>query len=396
MLVLIELPVLSQTHSTPQHRIKSYQLESAELRGTSRMTLEQVAEELGLAPGVYLNDELVMTTRSKLLGLGLFKSVILAMRKGKKPGWAKLIIDVEDDTSVLSSWALGGSLGVTIADTKAAPSVPSNNIPMNFRLGLVGRNLFSRLHRGSGVIDFDDSGLVREAQFAYGLPRFAHESAQFDAEIAVVDPRYRFWDSRGFGARGQGLWSQSLSDIAQGEWNYGVAMYLNERERFKVPGFPRIVAGPKIGFYRETRLRGFFPQEGSMFATSLVVSPIEFHKSVMEMAVAHTLELTPWLLMTLDTGLTTIGIQGYSGRGEIRFDLPFVSSDPNADQAAAYLSMQGGQDMIDETNLVGSSAVLGMRYHSSGFIADIGIKITRAPEELAPKGPLSVSGGPNP
>jgi hypothetical protein len=336
-----------------------------------------------------LNDDLVMTSRTKLLGLGLFKSVILVMRKGTKPGWAKLIIEVEDDSSVLGDWAMGGSLGVSVSDSKASPAVPGTNVPMNFRLGLIGRNLLGDLHRGSGFVDFDDKGLVREALFTYGLPKFAREAVQFDTQIAVVDPRYRFMDSKGFGAKGQGLWTQNLSDTLNGDLIYGVAMYLNQKERFTVPGFPKSVAGPKVGYYRETRLHGFFPQEGAMFSSSIVVNPIEFHTSVIELNIAQTMELASNLLLTVDTSLTTIGVQGYAGRGDLRFDLPFVSSDPNADQAAGYLSFQGGQDRTKQTNLVGTAAVLGLRYHSSGFIADIGLKITHSPEELAPKNTLT-------
>jgi hypothetical protein len=387
-------PMLVMPHpvfgASLKHKISSYQLESFELKGTTRVTPEFLASELGIKPGLRLDDEFVMNTRSRLLGWGIFRSVILVMKKGDKPGWARLIIEVDDDSNVLSDWAMGGILGVSVADTKATPFIPSaSNVPMNFKLGLVGRNLFSELHRGSALVDFDDSGFIRQARFAYGLPRFTHEATQFDAEIAVVDPRYRYFDSRGFGARGQGLWTQSSRESILGEWFYGMAMYLNHTERFRMPGFPRIVAGPKVGFYRETRLRGFFPQEGSMVTGSVVISPMEFHKSVFELGSAYTLQIASWLLTTLEAQITTVGIHGYSARGELRFDLPFVSSDPAADQAALYFALQGGRDEYEKTRFLGTSALLGMRYHSSGFIADIGLKITHSPEQLKVNSPLA-------
>ena len=43
-----------------------YQLETVELTGTTRMTSAQLADELGLVKGTPLNDEFVMSTRSRL------------------------------------------------------------------------------------------------------------------------------------------------------------------------------------------------------------------------------------------------------------------------------------------------------------------------------------------
>ena len=73
-----------------------YQLESIKIVGTERLTDEFMASELNLTPGIKLDDELVMSVRENLMGLGLFKSVLLYMKKGKRRGQAKLIIEAED------------------------------------------------------------------------------------------------------------------------------------------------------------------------------------------------------------------------------------------------------------------------------------------------------------
>jgi hypothetical protein len=360
-----------------------YKLETVELQGSSRMTSDQLATELGLVPGTPLDDELVMNTRSKLLGLGLFKSAILLMRRGTQPGLAKLVVEVEDDPGVLSDWALGGELGVTVAETTAPSSVDASAAPMDYRLGLVGRNLFTDLHRGSLYLDIDSEGEVRQGQLAYGLPRFAKEGAQFDAEIAVVDPYYRYLDAMGFGARGQGLWSRTVVDV--GELQYGAAMYINKKPKFAVPGFPSSVAGPKVAYYKETRLRGFFPGAGHLIAASLLLAPTDTENSVLELNLAKTWDLAKLLFLTVDGRMLSVATEGYSVRAEGRLDVPFGSVTPGEDQAAGFVRLRGGHDSVGKTSLVGSMAMIGVRYHSSGFIAEFGVKITRSPEELAPK-----------
>lgn len=358
-----------------------YKLESVEISGTTRMSSEQLVSELALTPGTPLDDELVMTTHARLLGLGLFKSAILMMRKGSEPGRAKLVIEVEDDPSVLTDWALGGELGVTVTETTAS-SVQSGTAPMDYRLGLVGRNVFGNLHRGSAFFDIDGEGEIRQGQIAYGMPRFAREDAQFDAELAVVDSYYRYLDAMGFGARGQGLWSHSLSGL--GELQYGAAMYVNKKPRFVVPGFPDAVAGPKLAFFKESRFHGFFPGDGHLIGASLLLSPTDTEESIIELNLARTWDLARVLFLTIDGRMLSVGADGYSVRAEGRVDVPIGTAAPGEDQAAAFLRLRGGQDSVGKVDLIGSAAVLGVRYHSSGFIAELAIKITRAPEELAP------------
>lgn len=358
-------------------------LETVELVGSTRMSSTQLAEELGLVAGTPLDDELVVSTRSRLLGLGLFKSAILLMRKGSEPGSAKLVIEVEDDPGVLTDWALGGELGVTVTETNATSGVETGGAPMDYRLGLVGRNLFGALHRGSLYLDMDNDGEIREGQLAYGLPRFAREDVQFDAEIAIVDSYYRYLDAVGFGARGQGLWSQTHAGL--GEVQYGAAMYVNKRPRFAVPGFPDAVAGPKVAYFKETRFRGFFPGEGHLIGASLLLAPTDTETSVYEVNLAKTWDFRRRAFVTLDGKMLGVGAEGTSTRAEGRVDIPLGGAAPSEDQAALFIRMRGGHDSFGKVNLTGSSATLGVRYHSSGFIAELALKITRAPEELAPK-----------
>lgn len=380
-------------------KVVTYQLETLELIGSSRMTSEQIAHELGLNPGIRLDDDLVMNARSKLLGLGLFKSVILVMRKGSKPGYARLVVEVEDDDGVLGDWAIGGELVASVTEN-AASAVDTETAPMDYRLGLVARNLASTLHRGSAWIDIDSDGNLRQGQVAYGMPRFAHEDVQFDAELAAVSVRHRYLDALGFGGRGQGLWTRNLG--TQGELQYGAAMYTNRKQsEFSAPGFPRAIVGPKIAYWRETRLRGFFPGAGNLLSASLLFSPTRSHQSVVELALAQTWSLADLVYVTLDGRLLAVGLADQAIRGETRFDIPLGHASAHEDQAELFVRLRGGMDRatyddlerrhegrtpdVERSALEGSAAIIGVRYHSSGFIAELGLKITRSPDELKAK-----------
>jgi hypothetical protein len=385
-----------KTEAAPGGRkVQVYKLESVEIQGSTRLAARDLATELGLVKDTPLNDDLVMTTRTRLLGLGLFKSAILVMRKGSQPGYAKLIIELEDDDSVLTDWALGGELGVSLSENAAA-TVDPDRAPLDYRLGLVGRNLFNNMHRGSLSIEFDSGGHFQGGQLAYGFPRFTREDVQFDAEIAGTNVRHRYLDVLGFGGRGQGLWARTVGGL--GEVQYGAAMYVNKGPDFALTGFPNAVAGPKFAYYKETRLHGFFPGEGHLIGASVLVAPTETEKSVLEVNLAKTFSFADYLYFTLDTRALTVGVDGYSLRGETRFDVPLGHQDPGEDQAEVFLRLRGGHDVIDDTNLVGTAAIVGVRYHSSGFIAELAIKVTRSPEELNPakglKAPSSAEGGP--
>jgi len=371
----------AKTNPVRNKRVQLYMLENVEVIGTTRMTTEEVSHELGLQKGIALDDDLVMNARSSLLSLGLFKSVILIMRKGTSPGYATLIIEVEDDKGVLSDWAIGSDLGVTLSEDNASANAShTDSAPMSYHLGLVGRNLFGALHRGSVNVDIDSKGFFREGQIAYGFPRFTKEGTQFDAEIAAINVRYRYLSAFGFGGRGQGLWSHSVGDF--GELEYGAAMYINQTPEYAVPGFPTSVAGPKVIYSQETRLRGFFPGSGYYWGASLLFSPMQTGDSVIEIHGAKTWAIHQIAYLTFDSKILAVGTKGYSVRGESRFDFPLGIAQKNEDQAEIFLRLRGGQDRVGDTNLVGSAGLIGIRYHSPGFIAEVAFKIIRSPEEF--------------
>lgn len=357
-----------------------YLLEEVSIVGSSRISVERLRNELGLYSGIGLDDDLVMNTRAKLLSLGLFKSALLFMRKGSKRGLAKLFIELEDDDSVLTDWALGGTLGVTQSERQFGSSSPESP-PLGYRFELIGRNFFKALHRGAILVDVDSLGTLRKAELAYGFPRFTHEGTQFDAKFEATNTGFHYLDALGFGLKGQGLWSQTFSDWT--ELRYGAAMYVNEKKDFRIPNFPRSVAGPKLVLAKETRLLSFIPREGYHASAGLVLSPQKVEESLVEINLDKTISLLSRCQLTLSADLMSIGIKGYSLRSQVRFDVPFVSRLDAANNGEVFVRLRGGADTYDETELIGSAAIVGLRYHSSGFIAEFGLQITRSPEELA-------------
>jgi len=373
-------------------RVSAYVIESVSVQGTDRISVETLGSDFGLKPGAPLNDELVMNTRTRLMGLGLFSSVILRMTKGSVPGKAKLIVECEDDEEVLTDWALGGEMGVTLTETTARSAAPDGP-PRGVRLALIGRNILSDQHRGLVMADLDAKGSVREAEFAYGLPRFGLEDTQFDTGFHVVDVPQRYLNAVGFGARGQAVWTQSLE--SGGDFLYGMAVYANRQPRYAVPGFPRNVSGPKIGYVRETRLRKFIAGPGTLFESSLLFAPIQSETSVAEMRVAKTFAAWHRLALTLELNTLAAGLQASSVRGETRLDFPLhinmgsgSTTDNTRDsdeQAAAFIKLRGGFDRGENTSLTGSAAIFGLRYHSSGFIAELALQLTQIPRALDPE-----------
>ena len=354
-------------------------LEILEVKGSSRLTAEQLTEELGLRPGVKLTDAMVFDARRKLLGLGLFRSALIYQRRGSRPGWAKLVIELEDDPSVLTDWALGGSIGLAYSEDELSerdPETPS----LGYRVNLIGRNFFSSLHRINLLSDMDSEGTIREMRFAYGLPRFATEDVQFDFEAAAVDVRSRYLNAMAYSGRVQGLWTTSVGDA---ELFYGPAMYVNREPRFAFPGFPKSTAGPKLGYLRETRLIRFLPGEGYRYSGSAMYSIFRSHESIFEASGAYTFDFWNYAYLTLQADGLAIGSVGYSFRGENRLDIPIGPTHSKAKQMSnLFFRLRAGADEYKSSHLLGSSAIIGLRYHSPGFIAELSFEITQAPKEF--------------
>jgi hypothetical protein len=357
---------------------RTYTLETLEVRGTERIEAEVVSAECGLKPGVQLSDAKLVESRQCILGLGLFNNAVLLMRKGKSQGLIHLVVELSDDPNVLTNWALGGELAVTLAEKDFA-NVVGNSDPTGYRLGLVSRNLFTIQHRGAISAEIDSEGNFHRGQIAYGLPRFGPEGTQFDAELSVVDVKTHYLDTQGFGTRAQALWSQT---ITHGLWHYGVGVVTNNQDRFKVPVYPNLVAGPKFGFIRETRLLGFIPGPGYQLAAAVLLDPRRTKNSVSEASASQTFALWDILYATLRLRGQAIGVEGGSGRVEARLDVPLGQHTPGEDQAIVFFGLRHGVDHYKEADLVGSDGILGVRYHSSGFIAELALKITRSPREF--------------
>lgn len=367
----------SFNETTTTQPTQIYNLESVEVVGTTRLTAGQITDQLALKTGMPLNDSLVLSIRQKLLGLGLFRSVLPSLTRGTKPGLAKLVINIEDDQSVLGDWAIGGRVGVTLGETQAA-TASFNSPPLGYQADLISRNLFGALHRGRIAFDIDGEGELRSGGVAYGLPRWTVDGATFDAEINVVDPQRRFLNSMGFGVKGQGLWTQSLGGYQ--DLYYGPAIYMNSNRPYKHPLFPDSVAGAKLGYRYESRLLKFFPGDGHRLNVALIAAPLQFHDSILELGAAKTFVIfSDALAFTGEIQTLNVGTEGSSVRVEARFDIPLAWDAPINSDTGAFIRLRGGRDSRDDTMLGGSAAIFGMRYHSSGFIAELSVQITQAP-----------------
>jgi hypothetical protein len=357
---------------------RGYTVESVEINGTSRLTPEQAAAEFGLKAGVKIGDDLVFTVRQKILSLGVFRSATLLLKKGAQPGFVRVLLQVEDDPDVLTDWALGGEVGMTYRDRQAVAAGTAGP-PLGYRLGLVSRNLFRNFHRAGAWVDIDGVGIARSGQFLYGLPRFAAEDVQFDFRLSAVDVAHRYLDASGYAQRVEAVWSSEYGDFSR--LSYGTTM-LQNTGRMAMPYFPSFVAGPTVGYSYESRVQGFLPGNGSKLVSQFIYAPLNAHLSVLEVGTAKTwiFDESVWITPSLDFQAT--GTRGVNGRAEIRLDVPLNEAWSSRDQAAVYFRMRAGGDRYGDQSLGGSAALIGLRYFSSGFIADLGFHVTRSPREF--------------
>lgn len=379
--LIVIAPPAAQAADAPR---KSYKLDSVELRGTKRVSSEQLQHTLRIKPNDDLSDDYVSELRARLLSLGLFKDALFSLQKGSLPGTAKLIISVSDDDSVMGREALGGDFGLLISEPERAIG---NDSPFRaYRFGLIARNLFGSMHRAAINADMDAKGTITSGSAAYGLPRFAAEGVQFDGGIGVSDPTSRYLETQAFGMKIQTLWTRS-----QRWWDlqYGAAWYSNTHTRYRLNGWPEVSAGPKFGLTHETRFMGFLPSEGWRAAVDLIPSLVKREEAISEWQLAGTWVPFRLLACTADLQATTVGRTGVTTRGELRLDVPITNSSSEGTKALTFIKLRQGQDRYKESAFVGSDAVLGIRYHSSGFIGELSFQVTQRNPLSTPVSPVS-------
>lgn len=351
---------------------KSYRLESLELRGTKRISSEQLQKTLQIRSDDELSDEYVAELRARMLSLGLFKDALFSLQRGTNQGKAKLIISAVDDDSVMGREAMGGEFGLLVSEPER--TLGDDSPFRSYRMGLIARNLFGSMHRAALAADMDQKGTVTSGSAAYGLPRFAAEGIQFDSGIAVSDPTLRYLETQAYAMKIQSLWSRS-----QRWWDvqYGAAWYSNTHTRYRLDGWPAVGAGPKLALVRESRFMGFIPGEGWRGSIGILPSLVKRDEAIAEWQLAGTWVPTRFTSLTADLQATTVGRTGVTTREELRLDVPITDSRAEGTKALVFVKLRQGQDRYKEYAFIGSDAALGIRYHSSGFIGELSFQITQ-------------------
>jgi hypothetical protein len=347
----------------------AYELESIEIIGTTRITEEQLREQLRIKNHTLMSDTWIAEARANLLGLGIFRDVIFSMKKGTKPGFAKLLLRAEDDENVVSDWAMGGEFGLSL--TEPTPAFGEESVFRGYRVGLIARNILRESHRASVLADIDSRGNLVFAQMAYGLPRFVAEEIQFDAAIKAVEPRERYFETEGYGLKIQGLWTRQRRGF---DLLYGIAWYSNNHSRYHLEGWPTLIAGPKIGILRETRFLGFIPGDG--YKASIAVTPSMLHRdeTVLESEVAVSFSTVGAVALTLSGKSIATGKTAISNRGEAKIEVPITSASRGL-RSLFYIAALGGNDHFKENWVQAREYVSGFRYHSTGFIGDVNFRV---------------------
>ena len=344
---------------------KTYELESIKITGTTRITGNQLREQLRIQDHLILTDEWMVDARSKILALGLFQDVLFSLKKGAKPGFARLDVKLEDDENVLSDWAVGGEFGLTM--TEPTPEFGSDSAFRGYKFGLVARNVLSGTHRAAVIADIDPRGNLVYGNFAYGLPRFLSESIQLDGAVSVVEPKERYYETEGFGLKIQSQWIRQRHGF---DLLYGAAWYSNTHTRYRLDEWPSAVVGPKFGIVRETRFLGFFPKSGYRTSVCLLPSLVHRSEAVLETELAGTVVPLNFSALTVSAKALNIGRDAVTTRAEAKIEIPISMADRGL-RSLFYIGIRNGQDHYKNIKITSTETVAGFRYHSTGFIGDI-------------------------
>jgi hypothetical protein len=348
---------------------RQYELESIEILGSNRMTEEQLREQLGIKPRTLMTDAWLSEARTNLLGLGIFRDALFSLRKGSKPGFAKLVVKVDEDEDVLSDWAMGGEFGLAL--TEPTPAFGEDSVFRGYRVGLIARNILRASHRASLLADVNSRGSIVFGQMAYGLPRFVAEEIQFDTALMVVDPYERYFETEGYGLKIQSLWTRQRRGF---DITYGVAWYSNNHSRFQLETWPDLVAGPKLGIQRETRFLGFIPGDGYRASAAVIPSMLHRDETVMETELSGTISAKGYLALTVSGKSVITGRTAISNRGQAKIEIPITSANRGL-RSQFYIAAMAGNDHFKEESIRAREYVSGFRYHSTGFIGDINFRV---------------------
>lgn len=352
-----------------EERVKTYKLESLEVVGSSRLSPEQIREQLRISNNTTLSDEWLAEARTKLMGLAVYKYVFFSLKKGSNSDYAKLIITAYDDDEVLSEWATGGEFGLSLV--KPAPDLGDDSPVRSYRFGLVARNIMKRSHRGALIADLGTNGNLIFGSLAYGLPRFVTEAIQFDAALVLTDPSQRYLETEAFGMKGQTLWTRQRWGL---DVTYGLAWYSNRHDRYSLDHWPSLVSGPKFGVVRETRLLSFLPKPGYKAAAFLVPSLVNREHGTLEAEVLRTEQIRDMLAVTAAGKIVQIGRGATTLRGDLKLELPITTSSHGL-RSVLYFARRIARDQFQSFKHSGSETIAGYRYHSTGFIGDINFKL---------------------
>ena len=348
------------------------QLEQIKIRGSDRIRPRFIEQELALKKGATIDPQTLEDIQLVLFGLGLFQSITVKLEKGSARGEVNLIVELVDDPYVLGRGAVGGKLRL-IYDENGLQTLTEDQPPLGFFGELIARNMFYQQHRARLSFDVDSKGVYRHLEASYGLPKFSKEAVQFDAHFSVFDTTFHYLDTIGFGGSGSAVWSY---DTALGSVGYGIAMLTNRPPRFSFPGMPSSVIGPQFTFTKETRLLSFVPSPGYKLAPYVLVPPGDYSNTVVGFNSALTLNLYSNPL-TFELDAQSVGTAAFGLRTTTLFEIPF---DTGLDRGNFYLSFKTGYDDVESLKYWGQSFRVGMRYHSSGFIADLSLRLSTLPK----------------
>ena len=359
---------------------KNLNIESIHVEGSSRIDAKKLVSEFGLYRDMELSQVFAKSIMTRLLGMGLFEKANLLLEKGSQKGKAKLNFKLQDDPSVVGSWAIGTNLQLRFTETQAA-AFDFEGSPLNIKAGIIARNAFNSLHRLGVDVEVNSNGELTEISAAWGLPKFSKSQTQFDVGFQLKRASNMYLDVYGFAIDAYGIWSLGVADGFH--FRYGIAGLANRAPLFALPYYPNTILGPYVEIGTTTTFGSFLGDNGYNLVLRLIPSVGRISDSYVRLDLNQTFSLFTNLKIKYGGIGYLVGDKGYGARLEVRMGHPFGGKFGKfiTDTSEVFIRGRYGRDWLPEEDIIGYDGTIGVRLFSRGFIGELGFKILQIPSK---------------
>ncbi len=343
--------------------IAPYKMASFEIEGSKRLSREAVQKIIQVKEGAVLDHNKIMEARSALIKTGLYRSVLLKMKKGSEKGWVKLIAELEDDLSVFSEQAYGLSGGLQY---KRLLQDKVTEDQYNYEFKILSRNFFRKLHQLS--VDITGSKKVEYGQLIYLIPSFTSKNKQLRFESLYIDSQKVPFLFDGFHESYGAMMIHTLGENSRLE--YGVESLMSSK------GFlteeTRKTIGGKLSFLYISTLSSYIPQSGYHFHLNILLPADSKSTTVSSLSLGAVYPVVQNMPVTLLGGIKKIGREHSIQTLTLELNTMLVDFSQNRSNISFFLNStyKKFEDKSWSSNKEVRALSLGFKKYNLGFITE--------------------------